>query len=281
MLAALSRLPTGLLLRMDRLVFQLLYRVWRYRRNVVAENLRHCFPAWSSAQRREAERSFYRGAAQLAVEVLAARRIDPTDLQRRVSFLNPELLEESAGEGSALLLAGHQCNWEWLLLACCLRFQRPFDAVYKPLSVTSVDRYMEELRRRFGAEPVPKDDALMTIMRRRGDRRVFCMVSDQSPDPSKPRYWTDFLGRESSFPVGPQTLAHYTKYPVLFVGMRRTAPHHYEVWFEKLADPPHAKEGGDLIAKYVRSLEAMVRAQPEAWLWTNRKWKYPKPLLET
>ena len=59
-------------------------------------------------------------------------------LPRRVRMVNPEVVERSRAENrSAILLAGHLCNWEWLLLAAGAHLAIPIDVVYKPLRLAA------------------------------------------------------------------------------------------------------------------------------------------------
>ena len=51
-----------------------------------------------------------------------------------MKLVNPELVRDEVARGKpVLLLAAHQCNWEWLLLAFSTQLGMPVDAAYKPL----------------------------------------------------------------------------------------------------------------------------------------------------
>ena len=59
-------------------------------------------------------------------------------LRERVAILNPEVVERCKAQGrSVILLAGHVCNWEWLLLAAGAHLGIPIDVVYKPLRLAA------------------------------------------------------------------------------------------------------------------------------------------------
>ena len=59
-----------------------------------------------------------------------------------------------------LLVAAHQCNWEWMLLALSLELGYPLEAAYKPLVDGWAQREMLKARSRFGAQLVPAQDLL-------------------------------------------------------------------------------------------------------------------------
>ena len=49
------------------------------------------------------------------------------------------------------------------------------------------------------------------------------MVADQEPTTSEHKHWTRFLNRDTAFYMGPEEIARVTRFPVFFIGMRRTA----------------------------------------------------------
>ncbi len=83
---------------------------------------------------------------------------------------------------SVLLVAAHQCNWEWMLLALSLELGYPLDAAYKPLVNAWAEREMKKLRTRFGSRLVPAQDLLPDILKRHGVVRA----SPWSPTRSRP-----------------------------------------------------------------------------------------------
>lgn len=277
----LSKLPLALLYKLSWLIEVLMVHVVRYRVDVVDGNLRACFPEKPEKELISIRRQFYKQAAQILVEVLAAKVLPKSEFLARVQFENPELVDQFKERGQPfILLAAHQCNWEWLLLAMCLRFSIPIDAIYKPLSQGSVDKFMLSVRSRFGAEPVAKKNALFEIMRRRGEMRVFAMVADQSPVLVRETHWLKFLGRDTPFQVGVQKIAAGVRYPVVFVAMQRNSRGRYVARFEILGEPPYPKHRYDLVNRYAEQVEKQIRDAPSDWLWTNRRWKHKKPLYD-
>ena len=62
-----------------------------------------------------------------------------------------------------------------------------------------------------------------------GRARAIAMVADQEPTTSEHKHWMRFLNRDTAFYMGAEEIARVTKYPVFFVGMRRTARGFYEI----------------------------------------------------
>jgi Kdo2-lipid IVA lauroyltransferase/acyltransferase len=277
----LSRLPLGVLYLLTDGLYLIVYHVWRFRRELTLTNLKNSFPDKSTAELEQTARQAYRSGCNLIAEVLKGATLDARELHRRVKILNIEAIRQFTQAGqSVVLLASHHCNWEWLLLACCDELKVGVDAVYKPLRVSAIDRFMLRTRSRFGGNPIPDKEFLMEVMKRRGSARVFALVADQTPPRQEQKHWTRFLNQDTAFFVGADQVARIARAPVFFVGMRRVGRGHYEARLELLAQPPYTAQNSDIIERYARTAEAHIAHHPAEWLWMYRKWKYRKPLYD-
>lgn len=276
-LKLMSRLPLTVLYAITDVLFVFIYHVWRFRRTLSLTNLRNSFPDKRADELEKICRQAYRNACNLIAEVLKGATLDPRELRQRVRILNLDALETFTQSGrSVVLLASHHCNWEWLLLASCIELRLGVDAVYKPLRVAAIDRFMQITRSRFGGNPIPVTDFLKEILKRRGTARVFALVADQTPPSQEEKHWTRFLSQDTAFFVGADKIARMTRSPVFFVGMRRIRRGYYEAHLQLLAEPPYGGEGGLVIERYARAAEAHIARYPADWLWMYRKWKYKK-----
>lgn len=273
----LSRLPLPLLYVISTLVAFTLYHIVRYRRRVVADNLAHALPELSAQERLKITRGVYRHLTDLGVESMAARCLPRAEFQRRVTLENPEILLPFKERQQAILfLTCHQGNWEWLTHVVSDYLHCPIDAVYKTLHDSGFDELVFEARARSG-RPIVFEEAGREILRRRREFRGFAMLADQAPFKRDKRYWHNFFGRPASFYLGPQRVAEVTQAPVIFASMTKLRRGHYSAHFEILAEPPHAKRGLEILDRYIDAIERTIRAQPETWMWSNRKWKHQPP----
>jgi len=257
------------------------FRIIRYRRKVVLENLRRSFPDKSDKVIFSIAKGFYKNLSDIIVEAAKELTISKEEILKRVNFKNTEELERYFKNGqSVLMVTIHQGNWEWLLLAGCLRFKIPIDAVYMPLSNQKFEKLMFKARSRFGGNPIPVDDTIKEIARRSKVVRAFAMLADQVPAKTASKYWTTFLHQETPFLHGPEQLARFTKYPVFYMKMNRVRRGYYEVDIEKMASPPYSKEGNPILKDFVERSEKAILESPSEWLWSHRRWKYKKPLYE-
>jgi KDO2-lipid IV(A) lauroyltransferase len=270
----IAKAPLSFLYFLSDILFQLVYRIARYRRKVVDENLCYAFPEKSAEQLDVIARNFYKHLCDLLLEMLASGFLSLDQLRRRVELQNVELIKNLVAQGqSPLLLTAHQGNWEWLLHVLHEEVGCPIDVVYKPLHNEGVDRVMYEARSRSGT-PIPFKDAGRHILRRGSRPHCYAMLADQSPFKRDPRYWHNFLGRPASFYLGPQRLAERANFPVVYVAMEKIRRGHYRAKFEMLDMPPHEKGGHEILDNYIDALETSIRTQPDTWLWSNRKWKH-------
>ena len=271
---ALSVLPMPVLHGLARLFALLAWRVLPYEERVVRDSLRIAFPDLGEGERERLRRDFYRGYGDVMVEIIRSASMDGGDLDRRMRFVNLELLRDAIRSGGpALLLAAHQCNWEWILLGLSRNLGFPVDAAYKPLKNPWADREMCALRNRFGARMVPAARVMRDLLARRSVPRLVALVADQEPVASDRRHWTSFLNRDTAFYMGADVIAASFDYPVFFVAIVRTGRGRYEASFELLRARGETLPPGELTERYARRVERQIHASPADWPWSHKRWR--------
>ncbi len=277
----LSHLPLRVLYAIAGLAAWLAFRVVPYRADMIDASLATAFPELDARERRAVRHRYYRGFAQMFAELLKASALGPEEFRRRVRIVNLEepraLLERGQ---SVLLVAAHQCNWEWMLLALSLELGYPLDAAYKPLVNEWAEREMRKLRTRFGSRLVPAQDLLPDILRRRGVVRAIAMVADQEPTKAERKYWTRFLNRDTAFYMGPEEITRVTRLPVFFIAIRRRSRGYYEMEFLPLAPAGQPLSSGALTERYARLVEEQIRAAPPDWPWSHKRWRLKKSVYQ-
>jgi Kdo2-lipid IVA lauroyltransferase/acyltransferase len=272
-LRLVSRLPWTILYACGSCLAFLAHRILRYRLGVVRGNLARCFPQLAPGARRHVERGYYRGLGQLFAEVLKSATMTPEELERCVVLREIEAVHVELDAGRpVLIVAAHQCNWEWLLLSLSLSLGHPLDAAYKPLHSPRADRLMHAMRTRFGSTLVPAKEVLGRILTRRS-APALAMVADQEPVTSDYKWWTQFLGTPTAFYMGPEKIAQATRCAVFFAAMRRERRGSYIVTLERLASARAALQPGEITERYARQVETQVLADPADWTWSHRRWK--------
>ncbi|MFZ0498120.1 MAG: lysophospholipid acyltransferase family protein [Steroidobacteraceae bacterium] len=277
----LSHLPFAALYALASFIGWLAFRVFPHRDEVVRTNLALCFPELDAARVTDIRRRYYGGFAEVLVEVIKSAALPADDIRRRVRIVGIEQAQALLAQGqSVLLAAAHQCNWEWMLLALALELGYPLDAAYKPLVDSWAEREMKKVRSRFGSRLVPAKELLADIIKRGKVVRAIAMVADQEPTTSEHKHWTRFLNRDTAFYMGPEEIARVTRFPVFFIGMKRTARGLYEMSFTPLSSSGEALRTGELTERYVRLVEQQIRDAPPDWPWSHKRWKLKKSLYQ-
>jgi KDO2-lipid IV(A) lauroyltransferase len=249
-------------------------RVLHNRQDVVDMQLEACFPDKDAAWVASTRHAFFRNFADVTVEIVKAVSMPPDEIDRRVTFENAEAPRAALASGqSIIIVTSHNCNWEWALLKLSRAMGAPVHATYKPLKGEFGDRLMLTIRSRFGAEMISARRLLMRVLRYRGPARIVAMVTDQAPTESGVRYFTDFMGLDTAFFIGPEAIARAGKLPVWYLAMRRESRGHYRINFRQIATAGEELAPGALIERYVDEVESLTRENPPDWLWNYRRWK--------
>jgi KDO2-lipid IV(A) lauroyltransferase len=258
--------------------FYLLNRfVIRYRYDVVRSNLRNAFPQRSESEINTLTEQVFRNLADLLVEIIKGIGISRDELDRRMTILASSRVQELLNQGKSLIyLTAHYCNWEWAVLSSCIHLPQPLMVAYQPFHNQRFDAFMLETRTRFGGKAVPATDLVRRIARNRNTLRTLLLAVDQSPARNERKYWTTFLNQDTAFIDGTDSLARMTGMPVIFVNTKRRKRGYYDVSLEVIAEPPYEKHAHTVVESYARELEAMIQADPSAWLWSHRRWKFSR-----
>lgn len=272
-LRLLSRLPLGVLYLFSDFLFVVAYYVIPYRKKLVRKNLVNSFPEKSPDDIKKIERQFYRNLCDYAVETLKVLTISREELNKRVVFTNPELIEPYRLQNQPIIgLASHQFNWEWLLVAGNFHFT--LDYVYQPINNRLTDTLLRAIRGRFGGYAIKRNELAREMVKRRTLWRMIAIVSDQYPGQRKDKkYITKFLHQDTAFFQAPDQIASLTQYPVVFSTIKKIKRGYYQATFVPLTEPPYIKDQENVIERYVQEAEKVIRENPAGWLWSHKRWK--------
>lgn len=273
LLKLLAYLPLSVLYLFADVAYFVIYYLKPYRKTVVLDNLRRSFPEKTESELEQIAKRFYRNFADVIFEILKTYTISKNELIQRVTIKNPVFFQSYLEKKQPLIfMSAHYCNWEWLLLGVAAQMPFPLAVIYKPLHYKPGDDFMLKVRSRFNVEPVAVKQISRTLIKRRNEMYALCMLADQSPTIQENKYWTTFLHQDSAFPTGVEKIAQLGKAAVFYAKMHRIKRGHYEICFELLSDSPNE----NILAKYIATMEQQIKETPEDWLWSYRKWKYPK-----
>lgn len=271
---ALAAMPLGVLHGVARLFAWLAFHVFGYRAAIIRDSLSIAFPELPTETRERIRRDFYRGYGDVMMELVKSATMRGDEFDARMRFADLGAMRAAIAAGTpVVLLAAHQCNWEWILLGLSRQLGFPVDAAYKPLKNAWADREMLALRSRFGARMIPSERVMRDLIARRRVPRLLALVADQEPVASERRHWTRFLNRETAFFMGADVIATSMHYPVFFVAIERTGRGRYLASFECLAVANEPLGPGELTERYARRVEQQIRQSPADWPWSHKRWR--------
>lgn len=256
----------------------LLYRVIKYRRKVVWDNLKNAFPEKSDTQRTQVMKDFYGHFSELLVEIVKQGSISSKNLVKRMKFLNPEVIPEmTAHGGGGIAIFGHYGNWEWL--GSGMGLQLPFSTVgvYKPLKSDLFDQLVYHIRTRHGNEMIPQASTLRESIRRLKSPCYIAFLSDQTPLSNGRRHFTHFLNQATAVHLGISHIALKLKCPIYYFDVRKVKRGYYTVELRKIPIEPYLPFSEENVERltdaHVEMLEEVIQKEPAYWLWSHRRWK--------
>lgn len=267
-------LPT--LRRLGRLLAGLTPLFGRAERQRARDHLRLAFPDWEPARHSRVFRDFVRHTGELLGEVawlwsapaqaiLAASRFE--GLEHLTGCLGPET--------GTVLLTGHCGDWEWLNLALGAAGV-PMTAAAREIFDPRVDRLVQQLRGRFGAESALRGQrAGHRMVSALNGGRVVGILIDQDID--APGAFVEFFGRPAWTPTGAAVIAARCGRPIVPGFSARLEDGTMLLAFDApLAtdrDAASPEGAARLTARLTARIEAQIRSRPEQWVWSHRRWR--------
>ena len=186
-----------------------------------------------------------------------------------------EALKQKKG---VVMLACHIDNWEWLGAALALN-GFPLSAVEKPQPNRVYSDFMNELRRGVGQEIFARGSSeILGCARAMKKGRMLGLIADQ--DGGYEGVFVPFLGKMAATPSGPAYFARKFKAPCIPIYIvRKPDGYGHQVIVE---EPFYYEDTGDrkaddynLTLKMTQSVERIIKAYPDNWLWFQHRWNTP------
>ncbi len=260
-----------------------LYAVDRRGRRVGRQNLIAIFgDALTARERRAILVGSFRNSV-MSVGLLL--HIAPMTRERYLRWVDvpPEVEERlratAAASNGFVIVSGHIGNWE-LLLGLPTVFEGFPEMVFLTEGITAValDRLLAHLRGSGGGVSALRHGGARTLnshVRRGG---VAALLADRNVRSSEGGVWAPFLGLQASTTPLPAWLAVRNGVHLLPILCLPQADGRYRIWVG-----PNLAEGVDttdrdaaileITTRISRVLESAIRAQPEIWNWTLKRFK--------
>jgi len=265
--------------RTARWLGEVLWRVDRRHRRIACEHLRRSFPDWPEARVRRVARKSMHNLLYLGIEVFfTPRLVTPRTWRRyiRLSNMSEMLRYLLRQESGMILLTGHFGNFE-VVGYTMATLGLPTVSVARPLDNRYVWDHLVRLMERTGQSFLYKKGAMRSVDAVLGGKGSLSIVADQ--DAGRRGLFVDFFGRAASTYKSIALLAARYEVPVLIgYGKRLSDGFDFEIGVQRIIYP-HEWAGRDdeitwITQEYTRALEDVVRAAPEQYVWTHRRWKH-------
>lgn len=268
-----SLLPMAVLYLLSDFAYFLIYRVFRYRKDVVMNNLENALPGKTPEERKRIAAKFYRNFCDNWIETIKLLSISKEAMNKRTTG-NFEVFNKLHGMGKAVQLnLGHFFNWEIMTLHAGINQPFTFLTVYLPQSNKIMNRLIIYIRGRWGNPLIPSTDMARAIIPWRKKQYLIALGADQSPLDSENAYWLYFLNRPTGFAKGSEKYARGQNIPVVMMTTTRPRRGRYHFEYFLLCEDIKLLPEGELIRRYVHHLEKNIHLQPDLYLWSHKRWK--------
>lgn len=274
----ISLLPFPVLYAISDTLYILFYYVIGYRKKVIFQNISNSFPERSEKERIEICKKFYRHFCDLIVESLKTFTISKKEVLKRVVCKNPEAVDKYFDQGRNVIIAGgHFNNWEIFAVAVDSILKHKTVALYTPLSNKYFDEKMRSTRGKYGLTMISTKKIKRYFEENPNDVTITVFGFDQSPSNPRSAHWMTFLHQDTGFQFGIEKFAKEYDSIVVYGRINKEKRGHYSFEFFEITTTPKETPHGEIVEKAAQFLEKDIRALPQYWLWSHRRWKHKRP----
>ena len=254
----------------------LIYYVFRYRKQVVLDNLKLAFPEKPEVELLRIRKKFFKHLMDLMVESVKAFSISEKEILKRYTYSNPELVNKYAAEGRSIALMGaHQSNWEWSIsLPKVLNID--MYGAYTKLNNTYYEKAVRDSREKFGVIGYKTSEMVRGMQKRFSKKQqgAYILLSDQSPQLHKTYYWREFFNIKVPIHTGAEMLSKRFDLVVINYVTKRVKRGYYTTEFQLITDTPKDFKDYQITDLYTELTEKNILEQPEYYLWSHKRFKH-------
>lgn len=271
----ISKLPFRFFYLFSDFVFFLAYTVFGYRKKVVWTNLKLIFPEKDDTELKKIQRQFYGHLCDMFMEMIKPMNMSKAEMIKRYHIVNIDVLKEIEKEKTVLLPCAHYANWEWNTSLGLYSNAKGY-AVYQKVGNKYFDALIKKIRAKWNTEMITQQETVKTVLmnEKKGITSGYGMVSDQSPQPHRTKYWAEFMGIKVPIHTGVETLARKFDLAVVFLKVTKVKRGYYNAEFIPITTSGKQTKEHEITDAFLKLTEQQIREAPQYYLWTHRRWKH-------
>jgi KDO2-lipid IV(A) lauroyltransferase len=266
----LGFLPLPVLRAIGLLLGIALYLGARWRRHVVLQNLRVCFPQKSEAQRLAIAKQAFVYFAQAWLDRSWLWHRSPSCIQARVLFTGA--VDELTADVPTVIFAPHFVGLDvgWTLLT--LSVPKHFTTIFTPQSNPVAGAWMTQGRSRFGqVELFQREDGVKTIVSSLRNNAWLYLLPDMNFGPEE-SIFVPFFGEPAATVPSLSRFAKLGRARVLPVVTRMTSSGYEVEVLKAWNDFPTDDAQADTVLMN-QHLETYIQEMPAQYFWVHKRFK--------
>ena len=150
-------------------------------RRIVRRNLEFTHPDWSRQKIKEISRGVFQNFGITFLEFCQLATLSREAVLNRIRLVGTENLKAALdGKKGLIIVSAHLGNWEMGLQYFCCHLQKPILGVAKKIRFAPLNRWVHNLRTRFGIKIIYKKGALPEMRKALSQGGVLVLLVDQS-----------------------------------------------------------------------------------------------------
>lgn len=269
-----SLLPLPVIYLISDFVYFVTYYVAGYRKKIVFHNLQIAFPEKTEQERVRIAKNFYHNFIDSMLETIKLFSAPNSFFEKRFTA-NWEVINQYYESGRSVQMhLGHNFNWEWGNVTMVKNINYKFLGVYMPLNNKTFDRLFKKIRSQRGTVLLSAHKMAVEFLPHRNTQYCLGLVADQSPGAINKAKWFRFFDRKTAFVMGPAKNAVKNNTVVVFAFISKPKRGYYNLSLSVAEENPTPDSEIELTHKFVKYLETVIKANPDMWLWSHRRWKH-------
>ena len=279
--AALRSLPLPLAQSAGARLAGALFDFGGKRIDYVLANLRVAYPDLSEAARRAIGRASYVNLAWMLIDVARGAHWTADDVRSRVEVVGLEHGHAALAKGAGVVAVTLHLGSFELAMRAMPTAGIPITVIGRPLGNRLLRDEIKRQRESTGSELLAHRNILPELLRTLRKGRAVVALNDQYARRSR-GVFVPFLGARASTSLGPALMAVRTGAPMVTAFVSRLGPDRHRLTILPALETPDTgdrrKDAELLTARSNAALEEIIRAHPEQWMWSHRRFRHSPDL---